>query len=127
MAATVFHLRSDEWSSVQIASVVSPGLTAGGFFKTENMIAIAPEAAITGAKGVGIYKAKKIYVPKAAATGKDLAVGDLVYLDLTNQCVEKAATTGFYPIGICTEAATWDATGVEIELDGIHGAAIAVS
>lgn len=118
MSATAFHLRTDRWKSVQIPVVPSPGYTAGDFFFKENLVCIAPEDYATGVKGVGIYQAEKIYVPKPVGTGEDIAVGDKVYLNTATGKVSKNSATGRYFVGYATEAATLDATGVEIDFNG---------
>lgn len=117
---TRFRIHSQNYHSMKIGEVASPGLTAGEMFLEGETICVAPESYETGAEGVGIYKCEKISLPKVAGTGKTIVAGNPVYYDTATGEVVSAAnkSTADLVCGICLEDAAADDIYVKCEFDG---------
>lgn len=72
-----------------------------------------------GDEGVLVYHIEKVIVDKVAATGYAFSPGDKVYWSgVQGDPVTPVYTTGYYWVGICTEAAAELATQVEVDFKG---------
>jgi predicted RecA/RadA family phage recombinase len=116
---TKFQLRSEVWSSLRIPAVPSPGLEAGEMFLQGNIVCVAPETYATGEKGVGIYKADKIVLPKATGVGTDGAAGAVVYYEPSLKKLLTTPLSTSAPVGILLEAATTSADSCLVHFDGM--------
>lgn len=74
----------------------------------------------SGDEGVLIYHAEKILVPKMIESTDTFAVGQRVYWDPTTRLATPTYDSGYYWIGIVTEAAAAADLRVEIDLKGDH-------
>lgn len=113
-----FYMRGVDFQSLQIPSIPSPGVAAGDIFLHNNIFVVAPEAYATGAVGVGIYKANKLYTAKDTGSGESIAEGALVFWNPSSGKVSGTATSGFSRVGVCVDAAGEDDTHVLIDFDG---------
>lgn len=117
---TAFKPRSNVFSSMKVASVASPGLTAGQMFAHGSLIAVAPETYATGDEGVAVYKCEKIELPKVAGSSKTISAGAPVYFDTaTSKLVSAANKSSADSIcGICLVDAAANDTTVLVDFDG---------
>lgn len=89
-------------------------------YLVEDTVGAALESADFGEEAVLIYHAEKIMVPKKTGQGELFAVGQRVYWDPTTRTVTPNYDSGYYWIGIATEAAAITDSYVEIDLKGDH-------
>jgi len=87
-------------------------------YLVEDTVGALIEDADFGDEGVLWYHAEKIMVPKMIESTDIFLPGDRVYWDPTTRFVTPAATSGYYWIGIVTEAAAAADLRVEIDLCG---------
>ncbi len=123
-AETLFKLESPHKKVSQVTAP-SGGYVEGQIVKIEDTIGIIPETVLINVTVAFVYQANKYRIAKATGSGTAIAVGDKVWVNLTNQNVVNTSVTGNYPIGTALEAAADGATEVLIEFDGsFHTAAI---
>lgn len=115
------------WHSFGFTCVVSAGIkgvkNAWGsgiswLHMIEDSIGAVLEDVVFGGRGVLIYYAEKIDVPKKTGSSESFSVGQKVYWDPVDGFVSPNWASGRYMVGIATEPATAAATIVEINLFG---------
>ncbi len=123
-----------DWRSFKFTAEVTAGLegiatavaddAAGArhsyVYLVNDTVGAVLEDADFGDEAVLIYHAEKILVPKMIATADVFAPGDRVYWDPTTRLATPTYDSGYYWIGIATEAAAASDLRVEIDLKGDH-------
>jgi len=99
-----------------IKDAVSAGTSF--LYLVEDTVGAVLESADAGDEAVLIYHAEKIMAPKALESTDVFAVGQRVYFNPTTRLVTPTYDSGFYWIGIATEAAAAADKYVEIDLKG---------
>ncbi len=119
MAATLFKLRCplSQCHTMEV-TIPSGGVTAGDMAQVQNTVGIYLKTNDAAAIGAFLYRARKVIVPKDAASGITFAQGAKVYFDSANAEVTNEAS-GTYLCGVCLVAAVAADASVEIELDGL--------
>lgn len=114
MSATLFKLHSTDRFASCVIVAPTAGYTAGQMLKKNELVGVIVETKTAGQNAVLVYKADKIYVPKAAEA---FAVGAKVYFDVADEEVN-SSSSGNTLCGRVIEAAESGDAGVMIQLEG---------
>lgn len=116
MAETLLQLRSPNYASTKVVAPTG-GYTAGQLYASGSLVGVPVQTVDAAAVVAFIYAADKIVVPKVAATGKALTVGQKVYFKSASNAVTGDSTSNTL-CGRCIVAAAALADTVEIHLTG---------
>ena len=111
-----------DWRVFEWTVDVSVTKTGTYTYKIEDTIAIlhlpSNESISIGEAGVFIYHAERIMIRKKTGSGEIFAIGQKVYVDLTDMLVTPHSPDNGLWIGICVRAAAMNDVRVMIDLKG---------